>query len=79
MVDGAAPRLLYIDDDTGLCRLVTRALGRRGFDVATANDGLSGVAMARAQPFDVVAMDHYMPGQDGLTTLAQLGSGPDTP
>ena len=79
MGDGAAPRLLYIDDDTGLCRLVTRALGRRGFDVSTANDGPSGVAMARAQAFDVVAMDHYMPGQDGLTTLEQLGTGPECP
>ncbi len=79
MADGAAPRLLYIDDDTGLCRLVTRALGRRGFEVSTANDGPSGVAMAQAQAFDVIAMDHYMPGQDGLTTLEQLGTGPEAP
>ena len=35
--------------------------------------------MAQAQPFDVIAMDHYMPGQDGLTTLEQLGTGPEAP
>ena len=42
--EGAPPRLLYIDDDTGLCRLVTRALGRRGFEVTCACDGPSGVS-----------------------------------
>jgi two-component sensor histidine kinase len=70
--EGSAPRILYIDDDEGLRRLVGRALRRRGYDVATAGSGPEGVAQAAAERFDLVAVDHYMPGQDGLATLAQL-------
>ena len=77
--EAGAPRLLYIDNDAGLCRLVTRALGRRGFEVTTAQDGPSGVAAAAAKPFDVIAIDHYMPVQDGLTTLSQLDTSPEAP
>jgi two-component sensor histidine kinase len=67
-----APHILYIDDDEGLRRLVARALKRRGYEVATAGSGQEGTAMAAAQRFDLVAVDHYMPGQDGLATLAAL-------
>ena len=64
--------ILYVDDDDGLRRLVRRALERRGYDVAIAGDGLEGVAMAAARRFDLVAVDHYMPGLDGLGTLTRL-------
>jgi len=67
-----AARVLYIDDDDGLRVLVKRALERRGYAVTTAEGGAAGVALAKAEPFDVVAVDHYMPGQDGLETLGQL-------
>jgi two-component sensor histidine kinase len=73
------PRLLYIDDDATLCHLVKRALDRRGFDVATAVDGAAGVALAAGEVFDVVAVDHYMPTQDGLATLKQLRALPTPP
>jgi DNA-binding response OmpR family regulator len=66
------PRVLYIDDDEGLCRLVTRALSRKGFDVVSAGSGQEGVALVMREPFDLVAVDHYMPGRDGLATLAEL-------
>ncbi len=66
------PRLLYIDDDAGLCRLIARGMERRGFEVVTACDGRDGVQVAASEPFDVVAVDHYMPVQDGLQTLEQL-------
>jgi two-component sensor histidine kinase len=70
--EAAAPRILYIDDDDGLRRLVARALQRRGYNVATAGSGPEGVAMAAAERFDLAAVDHYMPGQDGLATLGEL-------
>ncbi len=73
------PRILYIDDDDGLCRLVARALGRRGYDVSVATDGPAGVARASAQTFDLIAVDHYMPGQDGLATLEALRALPVVP
>jgi two-component sensor histidine kinase len=72
-------RILYIDDDAGLRRLVERSLVRHGFVVETAASGPDGVEKARAEHFDLVAVDHYMPGQDGLVTLGQLRALPDPP
>jgi len=37
------------------------------------------VALAAAQPFDLIAVDHYMPGMDGLETLERLGALPAVP
>ncbi|PZQ61680.1 MAG: two-component system sensor histidine kinase/response regulator [Sphingomonas taxi] len=75
----ASPRVLYIDDDDGIRRLVSRALERRGYAVTLAAGGEAGVAAAAAERFDVVAVDHYMPGIDGLETMARLRALPDAP
>jgi len=77
--DPAATRILYIDDDAGIRRLVARALERRGYHVTTADGGEAGVAAAAAEPFDLVAVDHYMPGIDGLETLEKLHALPTPP
>ena len=75
----AAPHILYIDDDAGLRRLVTRALERRGFRVDCATGGREGATMAAERRYDLIAVDHYMPGQDGLATLDQIRAQPDPP
>ncbi len=77
MRDG--PRVLYIDDDEALRRLAQRALERRGYTVDLASGGLEGVQKASAGTYDLVAVDHFMPGHDGLATLALLGELPASP
>ena len=73
-------RVLYIDDDEGLSRLVGRSLERAGFSVTWSPTGADGVGrVAAGETFDVIALDHAMPGQDGLVTLAQLRALPDCP
>ena len=72
-------RILYIDDDEGIRRLASRALARRGWDVTTADGGELCVRLAAEQKFNLVAVDHYMPGIDGLETLARLRELPDPP
>ena len=72
-------QILYVDDDAGLRRLVEKMLGRRGHAVTTAATGEEGVALARDGKFDVIAVDHYMPGLDGLQTLTALRKLPDCP
>jgi two-component sensor histidine kinase len=66
------PTVLYIDDDAGLARLVQRGLKRQGFAVEHAADGESGLARIRQGGIDVIALDQYMPGLDGLETLARI-------
>ena len=72
-------RVLYVDDDPGLCRLVQRHLERDGFAVTLAHDGAAGLLAAQADRFDAIALDHYMPGRDGLDMLADLLALPDPP
>ena len=72
-------RVLYIDDDAGLRRLAARVLARHGFAVTVAENGSEGLALAASAAFDVVAVDHYMPGMDGLATLEALRALPDAP
>ncbi|MBX9615453.1 MAG: response regulator [Caulobacteraceae bacterium] len=80
MTDGTPPiRLLYIDDDRGLSRLVQKELGRHGYEVTLAVDGDAGVAALDDGEFDVCALDHYMPGRDGLDVLPDLLHRPAPP
>ena len=72
-------RVLYIDDDPGLSRLVDRALTRAGMSVTLCGSGPAGLERLREQRFDVVALDHYMPVQDGLATLGEISSLDDPP
>ncbi len=74
-----SPRVLYIDDDAGIRRLAARALQRRGYAMTLAETGSEGVVKAAAERFDLIAVDHYMPGMDGLETLEALRRLPDPP
>lgn len=62
-------RILYIDDDPGLGRLVQKALSARGYVVELAVTGDEGLARLAAGGIDLVALDHHMPGQTGLDVL----------
>ena len=72
--EGEVIRLLYIDDDRGLSRLVEKELGRHGYAVTCAPDGDAGLDVLAARPgdFDAVALDHYMPGREGLDVLPDI-------
>ncbi len=72
-------RILYIDDDPGIARLVQRHLERTGFSVSVAHDGAEGERLAAHEKFDCIALDHYMPGRDGLEVLEALRAMPDSP
>ncbi|WP_050420219.1 sensor histidine kinase [Bradyrhizobium tropiciagri] len=75
----ATPTLLYIDDDAALARLVERGLTRAGYKVVHAASGPEGLDRLAQGGIDVVALDQYMPGFDGLETLEQILKIPDAP
>lgn len=66
------PRLLYIDDDEGLARLIQKDLTRHGFEVVCARDGATGLVALQGGRFDLIALDHYMPARDGLDILPEI-------
>lgn len=62
----AKARILLIDDEVNLCRMMKLNLERTGdYDVTTAFSGEEGVAKATSEPFDVVITDFQMPGMNG--------------
>jgi two-component sensor histidine kinase len=72
-------RVLYIDDDPGLGRLMQRALASKGLlieHVTTAEDGIRRLA---AGGIDVVALDHDLGHASGLDVLRKIRSQPDAP
>ena len=72
-------RLLYIDDDRGLSRLVQKDLERHGYAVTCVPDGDAGLEALAADAYDVCALDHYMPGRDGLDVLPDILALPAPP
>lgn len=75
----ATPTVLYIEDDAGLARLVDRGLTRAGLKVVHAPGGEEGLARLAQGGIDVIALDQYMPGLDGLETLERIMAIPDAP
>lgn len=65
-------RVLYIDDDVALARLAGLTLSRAGYDVAHASSGEDGLRRLAEEAFDAVALDHHMPGADGLEVLRTI-------
>jgi two-component sensor histidine kinase/CheY-like chemotaxis protein len=78
-MNAETPTLLYIDDDQALARLVDRGLARYGFKVVHAASGTQGLDRIAQGGIDVVALDQYMPGPDGLETLEQIMAIPNAP
>ena len=72
--------LLYIDDDQALGRLVQRDLAAAAaLPSSTPPTATPGWRGSRQGGIDVIALDHYMPGLDGLETLEQIQAMPDPP
>ena len=68
-----------MDDDAGLRRLVQRALERRGFNITVAADAEEGLTRLRSESFDLVAIDHHMPGRTGREMLDDIVAMEDHP
>src|SRR5215831_17337488 len=65
-------RLLVIDDDAELCKLLTRFLVREGFDVTWASSGAAGVESAFADDYAVIVLDVMLPDTDGFDVLRRI-------
>jgi len=67
-----AIRILAVDDEPDVLRLIALKLQKAGFEVLTARDGEDGLGAASAYAPDVVLMDMMMPRMDGLTAAQRI-------
>lgn len=65
-------RVLCVEDDPGLARLLQKRLERAGFLVDIALDGVNEFAKHPIWNYDVLAVDHNMPGKSGLELIREL-------
>jgi two-component system, OmpR family, response regulator CpxR len=72
-------RVLLVDDDAGLCQLVTRFLAREGFATSWAPTGAAGVELALAEDYSLIMLDVMMPDIDGFEVLRRLREHSRTP
>ena len=70
--DGNPISVLVVDDEAVLAEMVSMALRYEGWNIATATDGSSAIASARAQRPDVVVLDVMLPDMSGLDVLHKL-------
>jgi len=64
--------ILVIDDDAGLRELLEYTLRLSGFEVYLAEDGKTGLEMAREKKPSLILLDVKMEGMDGLEVLSEL-------
>ncbi len=72
-------RILVIEDDQAILKLLQRGLAYEGYVVDVAMDGRSGLNMARDRSPDLVVLDWMLPGMDGLEVCHRLRMGGGTP
>jgi two-component system, NtrC family, response regulator PilR len=68
--------VLVVDDELGMRETLVDILDAAGYAVTQATDGGDALALARAQPFDVIVMDIRMPVLSGVEVLASLDHPP---
>jgi DNA-binding response OmpR family regulator len=72
MSQSGRPRILIVEDDADIARLLARYLGQR-YDVETACDGEAGLAiLLRPPPPDLLISDIMMPKLDGLSMVTKM-------
>lgn len=64
-------RILLVDDEPEILRLLARRLGRQGCEVTPATDSARALELLRQGPFDIAIVDFMMPGMNGLELAAQ--------
>jgi len=72
-------KILIVDDDRKLCRLVADYLEPMGYDVEAAHNGLQGLQMIREGEYHTVILDVMMPQMDGFEVLKRLRKESDIP
>jgi two-component system cell cycle response regulator DivK len=71
-------KILYVEDDDNNVYVIRNRLGRRGFEIIVANDGIEGVKAAASEQPDLILMDLSLPVLDGWEATRQIKADPAT-
>ena len=71
-------RILAVDDEPHILKLVAFSLKSHGYDVLEASDGLSAIGVAQAEKPDLILLDVMMPVLDGYEACRRLKEDPAT-
>jgi DNA-binding response OmpR family regulator len=72
-------KLLVVDDDLHIRRLIAIYLRDAGFDVTEAATGAEGLQISQREPFDIVLVDLILPHYGGFRLCQKLKSAPSPP
>lgn len=70
--------ILIVEDNEMNRDMLSRRLGKRGYSVLTAEDGLAGVEAAASARPDLILMDMSLPGLDGWEATRRVKAAPET-
>lgn len=65
-------RILVVDDDDLIRKLVVRTLEREGYEVAASADGQQAARQYRKEPADLIITDLFMPEKEGMEIIMEL-------
>jgi DNA-binding response OmpR family regulator len=71
-------RILIVDDEPAIARLVKMSLSVEGYDAVTATSGFEALERVEEKKPDLVILDIMMPGMNGYEVCTQLKSKPET-
>ena len=72
-------KVLVVDDEEPLRRLLNKELTRKGFSIEVAPDGKTALSLTKQKAYDVMLLDIMMPGMDGISVLKKLRTDPAAP
>jgi two-component system, OmpR family, response regulator VicR len=65
-------KILIIEDEKAIARVLSLKLIHEGFEAKIANDGAEGMEILDKESFDLILMDLVMPNKDGFTTMKEI-------
>jgi two-component system, NtrC family, nitrogen regulation response regulator NtrX len=66
------PTILIVDDETSILKTLSGILSDEGFETITASNGYEALKILDAESPDLVLLDIWMPGMDGIDTLKEI-------
>ena len=71
-MDNSRGKILWVDDEIDHLKPHILFLEDKGFSISTASNGADAVTLIKESNFQLILMDQFMPGQDGIQTIKQF-------